>query len=575
MTKPAKNTIKFCGILLVISVCLLLPAIARAATLYFSPSSGTHTVGSTFAARVSVSSPNQAMNAVGGAVFFPTNQLEIVSISKVGSIISLWAQEPSFSNAAGTVNFDGIALNGWSGQAGNILTITFRAKTVGAANLNFSSGMILAHDGQGTNILTSLGTANFQLGVVEPSAPEAITPSETIGAPAAPQISSPTHPDPNKWYALKDATFTWPVPSGVTGARLLFGRIPTAVPTVNYIPAISSRELENLADGIWYFSVQLRNNAGWGAISRFRFQIDTKKPSRFEIIEARREDPTEPRATFIFDARDETSDINHYEIQIGNENAKIWQDDGSHTYKTPVLGSGKYTLIAKAVDKAGNSLANSTDFIIKALEAPIITDYPKELQSGKTLTIRGKTKYPGAQINLWLKHEKDESKTYSVKSDQDGKFIFVADSGLSSGVYIAWAEVVDTRGAKSESSEKITISVGQPVFIEIGSQAVGFLGVIIPLVVLIFTLLFIIWYGWHKFGSSRKIIHKETKEAELALHQAFKDLKEEIEEQVVKLDGKSDLSEREKKICDELKKALKISEKFIGKEIEDIGKGKK
>jgi len=41
---------------------------------------------------------------------------------------------------------------------------------------------------------------------------------------------------------------------------------------------------------------------------------------------------------------------------------------------------------------------------------------------------------------------------------------------------------------------------------------------------------------------------------------------------VAKLDGKPDLNEREKKICDELKEALRISEEFIVKEIKDIEK---
>ncbi len=57
------------------------------------------------------------------------------------------------------------------------------------------------------------------------------------------------------------------------------------------------------------------------------------------------------------------------------------------------------------------------------------------------------------------------------------------------------------------------------------------------------------------------------------LYQNFKTLREETKEQIAKLDGEPGLSEREKKICDDLKKALKISEKFIGEEIKDIEKG--
>jgi len=71
-------------------------------------------------------------------------------------------------------------------------------------------------------------------------------------------------------------------------------------------------------------------------------------------------------------------------------------------------------------------------------------------------------------------------------------------------------------------SEKMSILVGPPAFLKVGSFAVGFLVVIIPLVALIFVLLFIIWYGWHKLSSFRKKIRKETKEAEESLHQALK-----------------------------------------------------
>jgi hypothetical protein len=562
-----KILVFFSFIFVFFSVC----EAANAASLYFSPSSGSYNIGQTFSVSVYVSSADQAMNAASGVISFPSDKLEVTSLSKTGSIFTLWVQEPSFSNSAGTVNFEGIVLNpGFTGSSGKAITITFRTKAAGNTPLTFSSGSALANDGKGTNILTGMGDANFSIGTIQPGAPEIVTPAEVAGTPEAPVINSPTHPDPNKWYAKSSAKFNWNVPKDITAVRLLVGRIPNAIPTITYTSPINSKDVSDLADGIWYFSVRLKNNAGWGAVSHFRFQIDTEKPTRFDLSEVERKDLTDPRAKFTFDASDKTSGIDHFEVQIDDNDSEIWQDDGNHIYTTPLLGPGNYTLIAKAVDKAGNSLANSADFIIRPLEAPIIIDYPKELQSGETLIIKGKTKYPGAQINFWLQHEKDDPKNYSVRSDQDGKFTFVADEKLSSGVYTAWAEVTDARGAKSNPSEKVTISVGQPVFLKIGSWAVGFLAVIIPLVALVFALLFIIWYGCHKFSSFRKKIRKETKEAEQALHQAFKALKEETEEQVAKLDGKTDLSEREKRICNNLKKALKISEKFIGKEIEDI-----
>jgi C4-dicarboxylate-specific signal transduction histidine kinase len=216
-------------------------------------------------------------------------------------------------------------------------------------------------------------------------------------------------------------------------------------------------------------------------------------------------------------------------------------------------------------------LANSAEFTIEALKSPTITDYPQTLTSGEVLIVKGTT-YPNAQVVIWLQKEKDESQSQIVKSDDGRNFTFVAEEKLKDGIYKLWAEVIDMRGARSKPTEKTTIVVEQPTILKIGTQAVTILTIVVPLVALIILLLALIWYGWHKFSSFRKKIRKETKEAEQTLHQAFNALKEETEERIAELDGKPDLSEREKKVCNSLKKALKISEKFIGKEIEDIEK---
>ncbi|MBU2544615.1 hypothetical protein KJ618_04070 [Patescibacteria group bacterium] len=542
--------------------------------MYFSPSSGTYAIGSTLSVSVYVSSADQAMNAASGVISFPRDKLEVTSLSKTGSIFSLWVQEPSFSNSAGTINFEGIALNpGFTGASGKLITINFRVKATGVAALNFSSGSVLANDGQGTNILTSLGNAQFSLGGAVPTVPEATTPSAVSGAPSAPQISSPTHPDPNKWYTQKDAKFTWNLPSGITGARLLVGKLPAAIPTVTYAPAISEKEIANLADGIWYFHVQLRNASGWGEISHFRFQIDTQPPEPFAIKFIDGIKTENPKPTVIFDTTDSLSGVDYYKIKIGEGDFFSIAPEivKKNPYTLPLQNPGKRSILIQAFDKADNYTTAAEEFEILSIKPPSITEYPKELQSGEPLIVRGST-YSNSKVTIWLQKENDDPKSFTVESDQDGNFTFTADEKLGDGIYRLWAEVVDARGARSLPSEKITIAVAKPAILRVGSWAVSLLAVIIPLVALIFALLFIVWYGWHKFSSFRKKIRKETKETKEALHQAFKALKEETEEQVAKLDGKPDLSEREKKICNNLKKALKISEEFIGKEIKDIEK---
>jgi hypothetical protein len=564
--------LSFC--ILIFTFCI--SDVASAATLYFSPSSGEYAVGKTFSVSVYVSSSDQAMNAASGVISFPSDKLEVTSLSKTGSIFSLWVQEPSFSNSNGTINFEGIVLNpGFTGPSGKIITITFKVKAAGQSLITFSSGSVLANDGQGTNILKSLGNAQFGLNLTETSssqASESTTPSVVAGTPFAPQISSPTHPDPNKWYNNSNPKFVWQVPNDVTAVRILYDKYPNSQPTIVYTPPITEKQLENIKDGIYYFHIQFRNSQGWGAVSHFRFQIDTQPPEPFTIKFIDGKETENPRPTIVFDTTDSLSGVNYYKIKIGEGDFFSVAPEivKSNPYTLPLQNPGKRNILIQAFDKAENYSVATEEFTIIPLEAPIFTEYPRELQNGQVLIIKGKTKYPEAQINFWLQHEKDDPKNYSVRSDQDGKFTFVVDEKLASGVYTVWAEVTDARGAKSNPSEKISILVGPPAFLKVGSFAVGFLVVIIPLVALIFVLLFIIWYGWHKLSSFRKKIRKETKEAEESLHQAFKALKEEIEEQVAELDGKPDLSEREKKICNNLKKALKISEKFIGKEIEDI-----
>jgi len=558
---------------------------AQAATLYFSPSSGTRAVGTTFPVHIYVSSANQAMNAASGVVSFSRDNLEVVSLSKTGSIFTLWVQEPSFANNTGTINFEGIVLNpGFIGTSGRILTINFSVKATGSASLSFPSGSVLANDGQGTDIFISPGNASFRLEgrpptppIVSPETPRAPVPSEAPGAPqtpTAPQIFSSTHPDTNKWYSADDARFTWELPSGITGTRLLANRTPRATPTVDYIPAVNSKELPDLADGIWYFHARLRNNVGWGTSSHFRFQIDTEKPTRFEITEIERADLTDPKVKFRFDAEDKTSGIDHFQIQINQEPSQTWRNNAGEQqiiYESPALPPGRHTLIAKAVDRAGNSLASIVEFNIQALSAPTITDYPKELTSGEMLIIRGKT-YPNSEVIMWLEQRNVEAKTKTIESNADGKFVLATEEKLESGIYKIWAKVIDARGAKSERVELATIVIKTPALIQFGAWAINTLAIVVPLTALIIVLFGLIYYSWYKFALFRRKIRKETIETKNALQNAFKTLKKEVEEQVAELDGKPGLSERENKVCNNLKKSLKISEKFIDAEIEDLEK---
>lgn len=114
--------------------------------------------------RIMVSSPKQAANAISGVLSFPADRLQVSSVSKIGSVLSLWVVEPTFSNSQGRVNFEGVVPNpGFSESNGRVLAVTFKVVETGPADVRLTSGALLANDGYGTNILKNLGSASFTL----------------------------------------------------------------------------------------------------------------------------------------------------------------------------------------------------------------------------------------------------------------------------------------------------------------------------------------------------------------------------------------------------------------------------
>ncbi len=204
-------------VFLLVALFSLLPTFAHAATLYFSPASGTYTSGDSFSVVVYVSSTDQSMNAMSGTVSFPKDSLTVTSLSKSGSITSLWAQEPTFSNSSGTVTFEGVILNpGYVGNRGKVITINFRAKGTGSVPLSISRGSVLANDGSGTEIFTGSSGANFTLEATKPK-PEP-TPEPT--------------PKPTPTPTPKPEPVVIPTPVPEVVAPPVITETPTVVPVV-------------------------------------------------------------------------------------------------------------------------------------------------------------------------------------------------------------------------------------------------------------------------------------------------------------------------------------------------------
>ena len=208
-------------------------------------------------------------------------------------------------------------------------------------------------------------------------------------------------------------------------------------------------------------------------------------------------------------------------------------------------------------------IGQSRDFDSTALEPPVFTTYPTEIEAGRQIIVLG-TAHPERTVNLWLQKDREDQQSFTLQSDRDGRFSFFLNERTKEGVYRLWGEVSDDHGLRSEPSAKIAIvAVGKSINIWI---------VVLSLLSLVF--LFGVGYAWRSYRLSKNRLRKEALEAETSLHQAFGSLRENRDrlEMFEAARTKRQLTKEEEKIVAWLKQDLNNAEESVEKEIEDIEK---
>ena len=161
---------------------------------------------------------------------------------------------------------------------------------------------------------------------------------------------------------------------------------------------------------------------------------------------------------------------------------------------------------------------------------------------------------------------------YVVESNDKGEFVFIPDSTFEKGVYTITATARDTFGSVSEKSDAIKIIVEVPGYIALGSVMINVLSVLVPVIALVFVLIFGSWYLWHRLVRWKRKVRKETLEAEERLTLEFaliiKNLNESIE--ALKISRKGKLTIAETELIEKIESDLQVAESKIGKEITDI-----
>lgn len=562
------------GIFVVLALYFSTAVLAQAATLSLSPSTGVYTVGNTFSVRVVVNTGGQPVNAADGTLSFDPREVSVVSVNRNNSIFNLWVAEPAFSNSAGTINFSGGLPSGYKGQTGTIMTINFRATNAGTARINFKGGSVLANDGRGTNILTAMNggtyTIQAQSAAPEPEIIEYVAPANT---PAAPTVTSKTHPDPTRWYQGDQAALSWSLPNGVTAVRTLLNENPTSVPTKVYDNPISDITLSDLPQGESYFHIQFQNEDGWGRVTHYRLAVDSDNPSSIKITQPEETDLTNPNQTLLVEVHDGVTEVRRFMVKVDSAEPFEYIDEtGSSTVSLQALYPGYHSVIVEAFDEAGNGIVGTYSFTIEAFTKPTFTEYPSEINEEVIPVIKGSTR-PGSTVEVSVQRVGGEPSVYVVVSDETGEFIFIPEGTFSTGVYELSAIATDEFGARSEASDPIRIAVQQPGFVRVGSVIVSILSVIVPLIVLLFILVLGAWYMLLYFRRFRKRVRVESIEALEILRREFSTLQEILHKQEALLQKSrktKKLTKAEAGMIETFDQALQSSQRAVEKEIEDV-----
>lgn len=368
LKENTKYKIGFCAAVFFLGAIFLSSNIASAATMQINSSSGTLSPGSIATLSVVLNSEGVAINNAEAKIVFPTDLLEVVSVSKGNSIFSLWVEEPAYSNVAGTINFNGgVPTPGFNGSNGSAISVVVKAKKAGQADLFFSDAAIRANDGFGTEVLRV--KTGKTLSIVQKDEPVKIqtdTP-KLIPSTIALQVTSPTHPSQELWYRDDSPTFSWKIPAGVDAVQTGIDNKTSGLPRVTFVPAISERTVKDQQDGVWYFKVRARKNGEWGPISTYIARIDNTVPQNNKVFFSYDDDKKVLHVEA--DVIDVTSGIDHYEIYINDvlveRVAPTGFIDGNFdvSYKNP--GDSVVKLVA--VDRAGNSIESFGSFKVTAV----------------------------------------------------------------------------------------------------------------------------------------------------------------------------------------------------------------
>jgi hypothetical protein len=351
-----KVTKKFVAVSVVLFVAisgLPIRSFAQGAKILINPSGGSFSVDSTFEVSIFIDTNGNEVNAVDVKIKFSPDKLQVINPSTGTSFISLWLQQPTFSNKDGTISFvGGVPEKGIKTSAGLVSTVTFRTRAPGRAVIEIGDqSAILAADGKGTNILESISRATFT-----------IVPK----APGGPKVFSTSHPDQDKWYNNNNAGVAWDDEDGVSGYSYILSRNPTEIPDNINDSEQTSIDFSDLLDGIWYFHIKQQRAGIYGDTANYQIKIDTAPPAEFKPKVNLLTAVITKQAIVSFFTTDALSGMDRYEVAVFDRSKESGEApffvEAANPYRIPDVEPGaRLRVVVRAFDNSGNIRDGTVD----------------------------------------------------------------------------------------------------------------------------------------------------------------------------------------------------------------------
>jgi hypothetical protein len=281
-------------------------------------------------------------------------------------------------------------------------------------------------------------------------------------APAAPVLSSTSHPIQSQWYAASTGSVASAASavSGITGFAYSLDHSAAGDPGQTVTSANANYPYSGLADGIWYVHVRAISGSGLvSGVSTYRLNVDATLPTAPTLTSATHEPNvmTNHRVVTIdwsdAPSTDATSGIAGYSTAVNADSATpadTVADVTGTSYTSASLADGTYWLHVRALDAAGNAGADVA-FGPVVIDATHGLPYPVP----NVLAVAG----DGTATVTWSPVDSNGSTLlgYTVTADPDGATIDVGPSaltatfsGLENGT--AYGFTVTARNANGDSA---------------------------------------------------------------------------------------------------------------------------